>query len=78
MKHWLSAIAAVALVLVSTAGLHAQGELTVSIVSRGDDGSLPEAGDQFSRQMVVLLQNKKNGRLALSRRPTKQKGSEII
>jgi molybdate transport system substrate-binding protein len=38
MKHWLSAIAAVAFVLVSTAGLHAQGELTVSIVGRGDDG----------------------------------------
>ena len=38
MRHWLSAIAALTLVLVGSPSVHAQEELTVSIVSRGDDG----------------------------------------
>jgi molybdate transport system substrate-binding protein len=42
MKHWLSALAAITLVLVSAHGARAQAkpqeELTVSIVGRGDDG----------------------------------------
>ena len=38
MRHWLSAIAALTLVLVGSPSAHAQEELTVSIVSRGDDG----------------------------------------
>lgn len=37
MKRWLSAIAAIALVLVSANVARAQEELTVTIVSRGDD-----------------------------------------
>ena len=38
MRPWLSAIAALTLVLVGSPSVHAQEELTVSIVSRGDDG----------------------------------------
>jgi molybdate transport system substrate-binding protein len=37
MRGWLSAIAALTLVLVGSPSVHAQQELTVSIVSRGDD-----------------------------------------
>jgi len=38
MRHWLSAIAALTLVLFCSPSVRAQEELTVSIVSRGDDG----------------------------------------
>jgi len=38
MKHWLSAIAAVAILLVSAHSVRAQEQLTVTIVGRGDDG----------------------------------------
>src|SRR5882672_4669977 len=37
MKHWLAAIAVIALVLVSANVARAQEELTVTIVGRGDD-----------------------------------------
>ena len=38
MRHWLSAVAALTLVLVGAPSVSAQDEIIVSIVSRGDDG----------------------------------------
>jgi molybdate transport system substrate-binding protein len=38
MRLWLSAVVALTLVLVGSPSVHAQEALTVSIVSRGDDG----------------------------------------
>jgi molybdate transport system substrate-binding protein len=49
MRHWLSAIAALTLVLVGLPSVHAQEELTVSIVSRADDG-FKELISQFEKK----------------------------
>ena len=49
MRHWLSATAALTLVLVGLPSVHAQEELTVSIVSRADDG-FRELISQFEKR----------------------------
>ena len=49
MKHWLSAIAAVVIVLAGAPCARAQEELTLSIVSRGDD-AFKELVAQFEQK----------------------------
>src|SRR5687768_11114460 len=49
MRHWLSATAALTLVLVGVPSVYAQEELTVSIVSRADDG-FRELISQFEKK----------------------------
>jgi spermidine/putrescine-binding protein len=49
MRHWLSATAALTLVFVGFPSVHAQEELTVSIVSRADDG-FRELISQFEKK----------------------------
>src|SRR5688500_15019067 len=49
MRHWISATAALTLVLVGLPSVHAQEALTVSIVSRGDAG-FKELISQFEKK----------------------------